>query len=48
MFMLNKFHRSFALLFLSFPFLTIAKDISGAGGAGGDGGRGSDSYFAGE
>lgn len=44
MFMLNKFHRSFALLFLSFSF----KDISGAGGVGGDGGGGSDSYFAGE
>lgn len=34
--------------FYLFPFLTIAKDISGAGGVSGDGGRGSDSYFAGE
>ena len=46
--MLNKFHGLLGLLFLSFPFLTVAKDISGAGGVGGDGGRGSDSYFAGE
>lgn len=38
--MLSRFYGLLGLIFLSFPFLTVAKDISGAGGAGGDGGRG--------